>query len=422
MKQKEIKVYAHWKELKHPVRMGILSATESRGKEIFLFQYADEWLRLAPAQLIDPDLGFFSGAQYPTTEKSNFGIFLDSAPDRWGRMLMRRREAVIARNENRREETLLESDYLLGVYDGHRMGALRFKLDESGQFLNDNQMMATPPWSSLRALEHASSQIERDDIIDDPQYLKWLNMLIFPGSSLGGARPKSGIIDEKNNLWIAKFPSRNDDINIGAWEMVVHELALKAGIHVAKAMILKFSNKHHTFLTKRFDRTSKGERIHFSSAMTMLGYNDGTDHQDGVSYLELTEFIIQHGANVKNDLQELWKRIVFNICVKNTDDHLRNHGFLLTYQGWILAPAYDMNPISTGTGLKLNISENDNSLNLDLALEVAEYFRLTKNEANRILQKVKKSVMINWKDLAKEFGITKSEQEQMQNAFWKDSF
>ncbi len=421
MKQKEIKVYAHWKELKKPVLMGVLSATPSRGKEIFLFQYTDEWLRSASAQLIDPDLGLFSGAQYPTSEKNNFGIFLDSAPDRWGRMLMRRREAVMARNENRREETLLESDYLLGVYDGHRMGALRFKLVESGQFLNDNQMMATPPWSTLRAMEHASSQLERDDITDDPQYVKWLNMLLFPGSSLGGARPKAGIIDEKNHLWIAKFPSRNDDINIGAWEMVVHELAIKAGVNVAKAMIQKFSTKHHTFLTKRFDRTSKGERIHFASAMTMLGYNDGTDHHDGVSYLELAEFIIQHGANVKSDLHELWRRIVFNICVKNTDDHLRNHGFLLTDQGWMLAPAYDMNPVSTGTGLKLNISENDNSLNPELALEVAEYFRLTKKEAILILQKVKKSVM-NWKDIAKGIGINKSEQEQMNQAFWKDSF
>ena len=173
----------------------------------------------------------------------------------------------------------------------------------------------------------------------------------------------------------SKFPSRNDEGNIGGWEMVTYELAIAAGIKMAESKAQKFSSSYYTFLTKRFDRTKNGERIHFASAMTMLGYTDGQDHEDGISYLELAEFISENGANVNEDLEELWRRIVFSICVTNTDDHLRNHGFILSEIGWLLSPAYDINPVETGTGLKLNISDNDNSLDIDLAMEVHEFFR-----------------------------------------------
>jgi serine/threonine-protein kinase HipA len=282
--------------------------------------------------------------------------------------------------------------------------------------LNDNKAMASPPWTSLRELEHASLQLEKDDIIDDPEYLKWLNMLMAPGSSLGGARPKASITDQNNHLWIAKFPSSNDLKDIGAWEMVVNELAIKAGLSVAEGKAQKFSGHHHTYLSKRFDRTSSGERIHFASAMTLLGYTDGTDNQDGASYLELAEFLIQNGAEVEKDLEELWRRIVFNICVKNTDDHLRNHGFLLTEHGWILSPAFDMNPVETGTGLKLNISESDNALDLELAMQVASYFRLTDQKAAKIIDQVRKSVA-GWRRLAEKYKISKTEQAIMAKAF-----
>jgi serine/threonine-protein kinase HipA len=296
------------------------------------------------------------------------------------------------------------------------MGALRFKEEIERPFLNDNKKLASPLWTSLRELEYASLQLEREDVIDDPEYLKWLNMLVVPGSSLGGARPKASVLDTKNNLWIAKFPSRNDDKDMGAWEMVVNQLAINAGLNTAEAKIQKFSGNHHTYLTKRFDRTDNGERIHFTSAMTMLGYNDGNDFHDGVSYLELAEFLMQYGASVDKDLEELWRRIIFNICVTNTDDHLRNHGFLLTNSGWVLSPAYDVNAVEVGTGLKLNISENDNSLDVELALEVAEYFRLKKQRAKEIIKVVKSSVS-NWKKLAQSYGIGKAEQERMRNAF-----
>ena len=415
-KQREIFVYANWQNMEQPIQMGTLRASLLRGKEVFAFEYTKTWLATPYAQQIDPDLQLYSGLQYVPNDKTNFGIFLDSSPDRWGRLLMRRREAALARKEGRKPHDLFETDYLLGVFDGHRMGALRFKELESGPFLNDNKELASPPWTSLRELEFASLKLEEEDSVDNPEYLHWLNMLIAPGSSLGGARPKASVIDEKGNLWIAKFPSKSDNRDIGAWEKVVHELAVKAGINMAEARVEKFANNQHTFLTKRFDRTVQGERIHFASAMTLLGYNDGTDHQDGASYLELAEFITRYGSQVEIDLEELWKRIVFSICVTNTDDHLRNHGFLLTKEGWHLSPAFDINPVEIGTGLKLNISENDNSLDLELAKEVAPNFRLNPTKADSIIQEIV-SVVKTWKSIAIKHGISRSEQESMARAF-----
>ncbi len=217
-------------------------------------------------------------------------------------------------------------------------------------------------------------------------------------------------------MWIAKFPSKNDKEDIGAWEMVTYEMAINAGINMVESQARKFSSDQHTFLTKRFDRTTNGERIHFSSAMSQLGYNDGEHATEGVSYLDLVDFIGSHGARVRYDLKELWRRIVFSICVSNTDDHLRNHGFLLTTDGWILSPAYDINPVETGRGLKLNISENDNSLDLGLAMEVHEFFRLNKSEAEDIINTVKSSVK-NWRELANRHGISRVQQELKAVAF-----
>jgi len=413
--QRTVYTYADWDKVNEPHLMGVLTSTLVRGKEIFSFEYDEDWLNSNSSQNLDPDLQFYSGPQYLNEAKSNFGIFLDSSPDRWGRVLMKRREAILARKEGRKEKTLLETDYLLGVFDGHRMGAIRFKESEDGTFLNDNKDMAAPPWTSIRELEQAARIVEEEDV-ESEEYIKWLNLLIAPGSSLGGARPKASVLDPKNQLWIAKFPSKNDTIDIGAWEMVVQKLGKMAGLNVAEAMNGKFFTKQHTYLTRRFDRTPKGKRIHFASAMTLLGYTDGTDHHDGVSYLELAEFIMRNGAQVDQDLEELWRRIVFYISVSNTDDHLRNHGFLLTDKGWILSPGYDINPIQNASGLSLNISETDNSLDFDLALEVAEYFRIDQKKGKQIIKKVKDSVK-NWSEVAEENGISKSERNAMANAF-----
>jgi serine/threonine-protein kinase HipA len=394
--------------------MGTLFAAPARGKEIFSFEYDQSWLRSGQAQNLDPKLALVTGPQYPNPDHPNFGLFLDSSPDRWGRTLMDRREAQQARAEKRIRRNLLESDYLLGVFDGHRMGALRFKLNKDGVFLDDDQNLASPPWAKLRELEHASLQLEQDRAEDQKEYMKWLKMLIAPGGSLGGARPKASVIDEKGALWIAKFPSRRDEINIGAWEYVVHLLAAKAGVETADAQIKRFSGSYDTFLTKRFDR-QKDKRIHFASAMTLLEKKDGAGADDGSSYLELVEFLVRYGAQVDKDLEQLWRRIIFNICVSNLDDHLRNHGFILTKSGWVLSPAYDMNASIEGEGLRLNISDKDNAQDIELALEVADIFRLKKGSAVRIIKEVT-GVVRQWKKVAEKF-VASKEISVMKSAF-----
>lgn len=413
--RKEILVYADWKGLKeNPTLLGRLYTSKVGSNEVFSFEYSDGWLKSKFAQVIDPDLDHFPGPHYVKGVKNNFGIFTDSSPDRWGKELMIRREAILARDENRQKRKLLESDYLLGVYDENRAGGLRFKLSEDGEFLNQDRLLAAPPITSLSELQQASLRLEEDEDITDEEHIKWLNMLMAPGSSLGGARPKASIKDN-GELWIAKFPSSKDNKDIGAWEMVVHTLAKRCGLHVAEARVEKFVSSYHTFLIKRFDR-NKSERIHFASAMTMLGYTDGTNADSGASYLELADFISNNGGRVNEDLEELWRRIVFSISVSNTDDHLRNHGFILTEMGWILSPAYDINPNELGTGLSLNITEDDNSLEYDLALEVAEYFRLKKDKAEEIINDIKSKVS-EWKTLADKYEISKREQTIMENAF-----
>ncbi len=411
--RREIYVYADWKEVNGPTLMGVLRSELLRGKEVFSFEYEHEWLQRGFAQVLDPELDLYSGLHFLKDGKANFGTFLDSLPDRWGRMLMRRREAALARKEGRRERNLYETDYLLGVYDGHRMGGFRFKLSEDGPFLDDNKEMASPPWGSIRELEQVSLRLEDENAMDDPDYLTWLSMLVVPGSSLGGARPKASIVDEQGHLWIAKFPSGNDQCNIGAWEMVTYELAKAAGINMSECKAQQFASKHHTFLTKRFDRTLDGQRVHFASAMTMLGFVDG---QEGASYLDIVDFLTTYGANVEADLEELWRRIVFSISVSNTDDHLRNHGFILHPEGWILSPAYDINPVETGTGLSLNISYNDNALDFHVAMEVAKFCRLSNERAHQIVEEVT-GVVKNWKDVAKEYGISRTECALKSGAF-----
>jgi len=413
---KEILVFADWIGLPSTLKVGILRSEKSKGEEVFSFEYDDAWLGGGYAQVIDPDLRLFEGPQYLNDDKLNFGLFLDSSPDRWGRMLMERRESVIARNTNQPKRRLLESDFLLGVNDETRMGALRFKLEESEHFLSDNKEIKIPPFTSIREMEQASLRLENDDFFKDKEAMKWLMMLMAPGSSLGGARPKANVRDVNGQLWIAKFPSKNDDKNSGAWEFLVNQMATELGINMAHAEARIYSQKQHTFLTKRFDRTVLNERIHFASAMTLLGYKDGYNHKEGGSYLEIVELIEQFGSDPDNDIKELWRRIVFSVAISNTDDHLRNHGFLLTSNGWKLSPAYDINPIEKGIGLGLNISEDDNSLDFDLCISVADYFRWKKEDAVNYIIRTKK-IVSQWKKRAKAMNIASVEQVMMESAF-----
>ncbi|MBS6713432.1 MAG: type II toxin-antitoxin system HipA family toxin [Ruminococcus sp.] len=410
---RKIYVYENWSR-DIPVKMGTLYADGNRGKEVYSFEYDNEWLKNRDAIItFDPDLGLYNGRQYVPMDKQIFGIFADSCPDRWGRLLMKRREAIIARKEERRPKALNELDFLLGVYDEARMGAIRFKNSEDGEFLSCDKELATPPWTTLRTLESASIEFEKDESgINE----KWLKQLLAPGSSLGGARPKATVQAPDSSLWIAKFPSKHDDVDSGAWEMTVHDLAELYGLNVPLAKAEQFSRNGTTFLVKRFDRNGK-KRLHFSSSMTLLGQTDGASATNGISYLDIASFIRANGSQPQADLIELWKRIVFNIAVANTDDHLRNHGFILDDYGWRLSPLYDVNPNIYGDCLSLNITDEDASLNFNLALETAEFYGISEKKAIEEIDKVKKIVVNNWERLASKYQLSRSAIEYMRPAF-----
>lgn len=408
---KEIFVYADFEQFDNEL-VGKINVSNVRGREFYSFEYSEEWLKHQNF-VIDPDLQLYKGRQYTNDDKKIFGAFADSCPDRWGRKLMDRREELRARENDERPRKLLESDYLLGVYDESRMGGLRFKTNEDGPFLSDDVEFSTPPWTCLRELEQASIAFENEDNgLDD----KWLKQLLAPGSSLGGARPKASVKAPDETLWIAKFPSKHDDIDSGAWEMVVHDLAIMCGLNVPEAKAEKFSKLGTTFLVKRFDRDGE-KRIHFSSAMTMLGKSDGANAAGGSSYLEIVSFLKANGAHPKDDIKELWKRIVFSIAVSNTDDHFRNHGFILENDGWSLSPMYDVNPDLYGRYLSLNINDTESMLDFDVAIDAAPYYGIEKKDAEKMVDEIKDIVTNNWKNLASKYGVGRGEIERMKVAF-----
>lgn len=410
--QKTIFVYDDF-STEQPVLMGSLYVNVIKGGESYSFEYDKDWLRKTGLTLtLDPELMPYSGRQYPTG-KNIFGLFADASPDRWGRVLMNKRERILAEKEGRKPSKLYDSDYLLGVYDETRMGGLRFKANPEGPFLSDDKETAAPPWATLRTLEEASRNFENDET---GLTEKWLNQLIKPGSSLGGARPKATVVDTKDQLWIAKFPSKNDENDTGAWEMVAHDLAALCGLNVPEAKLEKFSPLGSTFLIKRFDRL-ESKRVHFASAMTLLGKTDAASAADGSSYLDIAAFIKSYGAQPKKDLIELWKRVVFNMAVTNTDDHLRNHAFILTDKGWILSPLYDVNPVPYGDELSLNVDEEDNSINIDLAVQTAVRFGISKSDAEAQAKEILKIVRDNWEKTAAGYGLTRRQIEEMRPAF-----
>lgn len=410
--QKTIFVYDDF-SADQPILMGKLYVNVIKAGESYSFEYEKEWLkRTGLAITLDPELMPYSGRQYPNGKKI-FGLFADASPDRWGRVLMNKRERIHAEKEGRKPSKLYDSDYLLGVYDETRMGGIRFKSEPVGPFLSDDKETAAPPWAMLRTLEEASRNFENDKTGLSE---KWLNQLIRPGSSLGGARPKATVVDTKEQLWIAKFPSKNDENDTGAWEMVVHDLAALCGLNVPEAKIEKFSSLGSTFLIKRFDRIGS-KRVHFASAMTLLGKTDGASAADGSSYLDIVAFIKSYGAQPKKDLIELWKRIVFNMAVTNSDDHLRNHAFILTNRGWILSPLYDVNPVPYGDELSLNVDEDDNSINVELAVQTAVRFGISEENAEIYVEDILKIVKDNWEKLAAGYGLTRRQIEEMRPAF-----
>lgn len=410
--QKTIYVYDDF-SFHEPLLMGALYVSVIKGGESYSFEYNNEWLKKTGLTLsLDPELMPYTGRQYPSG-KNIFGLFADASPDRWGRVLMNKRERILAEKEGRKPSKLHDSDYLLGVYDETRMGGIRFKMDPDGPFLSDDKETAAPPWATLRTLEEASRNFENDET---GLAEKWLNQLIKPGSSLGGARPKATVVDTKGQLWIAKFPSKNDENDTGAWEMVAHDLAALCGLNVPEAKFEKFSSLGGTFLIKRFDRIGK-KRVHFASAMTLLDKTDGASAADGSSYLDIAAFIKSYGAQPKKNLVELWKRIVFNMAITNTDDHLRNHAFILTTNGWVLSPLYDVNPVPYGDELSLNVDEEDNRIDIDLAIQTAVRFGIHETDAENYAKEIFEVVRKNWDRLASEYGLSRRQIEEMRPAF-----
>lgn len=410
--KQDIYVYAHWLGMPTPHLMGVLTAAQGKDRQVFHFEYDPDWLRSSNRYLIDPDIGWYSGNQF-RQDGVNFGAFLDSMPDRWGRTIMKRRAASKARAEGMRPLVLMDTDYLLGVYDESRLGGLRFKLDPEGPFLDHDARFPIPPWASVRDLQYAANIIESGTTDEEADQM--IALLLAPGSSLGGARPKANILDINNHPWIAKFPSRSDSNNKGRWEYLAYVLATGAGIDMAPSKVESVAGGYDTFFTKRFDRHD-GARIHFASAMTMLGYLEEQIRDYTPSYLEIAEFLQFNGAHVERNLHQLWRRMVFNISISNTDDHLRNHGLLLKEAGWELSPAFDLNPSTEKHGLSLNIDMDDNALDLDLARSVGEYFLLSARQMDAILTEVLASVR-RWEAVALELGISRSERDLMAPAF-----
>ena len=410
--EKNIYVYDDF-SFEKPELIGTLYVNVIKGSESYSFAYDAQWLKKTNLSVyLDPELMPYAGRQYPSG-KSIFGLFADSSPDRWGRVLMNKRERIVAEKEGRKPAKLYDSDYLLGVYDETRMGGLRFKSNPDGAFLSDDKTTAAPPWATLRSLEEASRNFENDET---GLAEKWLQQLIKPGSSLGGARPKATVVDPKKQLWIAKFPSKNDENDTGAWEMVAHDLAKLCGLTVPEAKLEKFSALGSTYLVKRFDRIGN-KRVHFASAMTLLGKTDGASAADGSSYLDIAAFIKANGAKPKADLIELWKRIVFNMAITNTDDHLRNHAFILTPTGWVLSPLFDVNPVPYGDELSLNVNEDDNRIDIELAVQTAVLFGIGKSDAQAYAAQLLETVRENWNKIAAKYGLSRREIEEMKPAF-----
>ncbi|MDY3114508.1 MAG: HipA domain-containing protein [Sutterella sp.] len=397
----------------YPLLLGRLSVSVIKGSESYYFEYDENWLRQTNlSRILDPELMLYPGKQYPLG-RHIFGLFADASPDRWGRVLMQKRERIRAEKEGRKPSKLNDSDYLLGVDDATRMGGIRLKLNHDGPFLANEKETTVPPWIALRSLEEASRHFENDDT---PLLEKWLQQLIRPGSSLGGARPKASVVDPMGSLWIAKFPSKNDENDTGAWEMVVHDLAQRCGLNVPEAKLERFSSLGGTFLIKRFDRIGT-KRVHFASAMTLLGKMDGASAVDGSSYMDIVDFIRAQGAQPQKDLVELWKRIVFNMAVSNTDDHLRNHAFVLQPTGWVLSPLYDVNPVPYGDELSLNVDEHDNRINIELAVQTAGRFGISESDAIVYADSIRQIVRENWESLANHYGLSRGQIEAMRAAF-----
>ncbi len=408
-------VLADFDWLDKPELVGELCYEKLRGSDSYAFQYDEHWLKGHAEVKLSEDINNYPGMQYTQPGQDVFGCFSDALPDRWGRTMLKRREQILASEEKRAVRSLSSFDYLMGIDDFSRMGGFRFKKELEGEFINVSASLKIPPLTELRDLLHASREIEKSEEANVLPEKKWIAQLIQPGSSLGGARPKASVLDEKGNLCIAKFPSRKDDYDAGLWEHFSHLLAQKAGIEVAQTKVLGGLGKYHTFLSRRFDRKDEAKRVHFASSMSLLGLKDGDNAQGGYGYLDMVDFILQGCCDVEQNLQELYRRVAFNMCIGNSDDHFRNHGFLLTQKGWTLSPAYDMNP-TLNEYQSLLVNESSNKADISALLDSCESYLIKKEIAANIIQEVQTAVS-GWESLAVQLQIPVREM-----ALFKDRF
>lgn len=406
---KKLYVYADFDWLKEVGFIGELGYESLRGSDCYCFTFSREWLTQHGDLYLSADLNNCPGQQYTRLGKDIFGCFSDALSDRWGGNLLLCREQIEGAEEKNQIRRLSSFDVLTGIDDYSRIGGFRFKKDPNGDFINVSELLRIPLLTEIKELIVASTEIkksEEENILPD---LKWVVQLIQPGSSLGGARPKANVIDTDKTLYIAKFPSRKDDYDVELWEHFSHLLAIKAGINTATTKVQTTGEKYHTLLSKRFDRTQESKRIHFASAMTLLGLEDGDNATTEQSYLDIVDFILQNCTDVERNLQELYRRVAFNICIGNSDDHFRNHGFLLTAKGWTLSPAYDMNPTLNGYQ-SLFISADSNKADLSILLDACEDYMLNRKTAENIISEVVEAVK-GWRELAIRLGISKREMD-----------
>ena len=407
-------IYADFDWLEKPELIGRLTYERLRGNGTYGFGFDNDWLKNHSDILISEEVGNFSGFQY-SQEEHVFGFVSDTLPDRWGRRLLERKEQTEAIEEKRPKRTLYSYDYLVGIDDFLRMGALRLKKDPDGEFLNSDSRLIVPPLTSIKELTIAAQEYEKSDEANELPEEKWIRQLAHPGTSLGGARPKANVVDENNHLWIAKFPSRKDVYDMALWEHLCHLLAKEAGINVAETNLIPAGNDgYHAMLSKRFDRTDDGKRIHFASAMTMTGLTDGDNHETGHGYLDIVDFIIKGCCDVDENLSELYRRVAFNICVGNSDDHFRNHGFLLTKKGWTLSPAYDLNPTDSMTQ-SLLIDNDSNESSLKRLQAACDDYYISSEAAEQIISEVTTAIS-RWETIAKNLHISN---EEMNRFAWR---
>ena len=412
---KKLYVYADFDWFNDIELIGELGYESLRGSDSYSFKFADSWIKKYNAIQLSNDLNNYPGIQYTQPNKDIFGCFADALPDRWGRTLLLRREQILAQEDSRPIKRLSSFDFLVGIDDFSRMGAFRFKETLDGEFINTTNSLRIPPLTDLRELISASREIEKSENSNNLPEKKWITQLVQPGSSLGGARPKANVVDTDKNVYVAKFPSLKDDYDAGLWEHFCHLMAKNAGINTADTKVLAVNEKHHTLLSKRFDRTAEGKRIHFASAMTLLGLNDGDNATTGHGYLDIVDFILSSCTDVDANLCELFRRVAFNICIGNTDDHFRNHGFLLTAKGWTLSPAYDMNP-TLNSHQCLLINSKTNVSDLSVLVNSCDEYILTAQVAKNIINEVVEAIK-DWRIIANKIGISKREISLFENVF-----